>query len=436
MDISFWNRDFETLDREKLQKHQLNCLKKTVDHALKTPFYKKRLGKLGIISGEDINSFDDFNKLPYTTKDDLRECYPDALLSVSKDEVVRVHTSSGTTGVPTVIYHTRQDLDNWTNLVARSLVACGCSNKDIFQNMMTYGMFTGGLGLHYGAERVGMTVIPIGGGNTQRQIKLLKDFKTTVMHIIPSYCLHVHSQLVEAGIDPSSLSVKKAIVGGEPHSEDVRKKIEELWGIDVYNCYGMSEMNGPCVGFECVFKQDLHIWEDHYIMEIVDPASGKPLEDGQEGEVVFTTLQRQATPLIRYRTRDLARVIPGACECGRTHRRLSRLTGRCDDMLIINGVNLYPSQIEEVIMKIPEVGNNYQIVIEKKGTLDRLTVKVEIYSKMFTGDLTAMETLRSKIFNNLKAAIIINPVVELHEPGALPVYEGKAKRVFDNRNNA
>jgi phenylacetate-CoA ligase len=435
MEIPFWNKEIETMDREQLEKHQLTHLRETIDSALNTPFYKKRFGKIGLGSGKDIKSMEDFKKLPFTTKDDLRECYPDALLAVNKDEVVRIHTSSGTTGVPTVIYHTQEDLDHWTNLVSRSLIAAGCTRKDVFQNMMTYGMFTGGLGLHYGAERMGMTVIPIGGGNTMRQLKLMKDFKTTVIHITPSYCLHVHENLAEAGVTRDSLSLKKAICGGEPHTEDVRRKIQEMWGIDVYNCYGMSEMNGPGVGFECICKAGLHMWEDNYILEIIDPKSGDEKKDGEQGEVVLTTLLRKATPLIRYRSRDLAHIIPGKCECGRTHRLMSRIMGRCDDMLIINGVNIYPAQIEEVIMKVPEVGNNYQILVEKNGTLDKLTVKVEIYSKMFTGDISAMETLRSKIKDHLKASIVINPVVELHEPGSLPAFEGKAKRVIDNRNN-
>jgi phenylacetate-CoA ligase len=435
MEINYWNKAVETMDREQLQMHQLKHLQDTVDSAMKTSFYKKRLGKVGITSGRDIKSLDDFKKLPFTSKDDLRECYPNALLAVSKDEAVRIHTSSGTTGVPTVIYHTQEDLDHWTELVCRGIVSSGCTRNDVFQNMMTYGMFTGGLGLHYGAERVGMTVIPIGGGNTMRQLKLMKDFNTTVIHITPSYCLHVHEKLAEAGVARESLSLKKAFCGGEPHTENIRKKIEEIWGIDVYNCYGMSEMNGPGVGFECLCKTGLHIWEDNYILEIVDPQSGREMEDGEQGEVVLTTLLRKATPLIRYRSRDLAHVIPGRCECGRTHRRMSRIMGRCDDMLIINGVNIYPSQIEEVIMKMPEVGNNYQILVEKNGTLDKLTIKVEIYSKIFTGEISAIEALKHKIVENLKANIIINPVVELHEPGSLPAFEGKAKRVVDNRTS-
>jgi phenylacetate-CoA ligase len=433
MDISYWDKSVETIDKSSLKKLQLEKLRKTVDSALNTRFYKTRLKKAGINSGKDIKTLADIEKIPFTTKDDLRECYTDGLLSVKMDEVVRLHTSSGTTGIPTVIYHTRHDLDSWTNLVARCIVATGASKKDIFQNMMTYGLFTGGLGLHYGAEKVGMTVIPVGGGNTKRQMQLMKDFKTTVVHITPSYMLHIYSKVEESGFSLSDFSLKKAYMGAEPYSENTRKKIEKLFDIDAYNSYGLSEMNGPGVAFECVYKTGMHTWEDAYILEIVDPKSGKAIGEEKEGEIVFTTLDRRATPLLRYRTRDLAYVYKGLCKCKRTHRRLSRITGRTDDMLIVNGVNVFPSQIEEVIMRIPEVGNNYQVHLEKEGALDRLIVKVEIYSKMFKGDLKELDALKEKIKNELKASIIINPVMELHEPGSLPVFEGKAKRVVDLR---
>jgi len=433
MELNFWNKELETLGRDGLKKLQLKRLKETVRQALKTPFYKKRLKEAGINSADDIKSLEDLKKIPFTTKDDLRSCYPQGLLAVSLEEIIRIHTSSGTTGIPTVIYHTREDIHDWTDLVARSIVATGATKKDIFQNMMSYGMFTGGLGLHYGAERVGMMVIPIGGGNTKRQIQLMKDFKTTVLHITPSYCLHIHSKLEECGAAVKDLSLKKAYLGAEPYSENTRKKVEALFGIDVYNSYGLSEMNGPGVSFECVYKCGMHTWEDAYILEIINPKTGQELGDEKEGEIVFTTLSRRATPILRYRTRDLAFGYKGICKCKRTHRRLSRITGRTDDMLIVNGVNVYPSQIEEVIMRIPEVGTNYQIQLEKEGTLDKLIVKVEIYSKMFTGDVGALDRLKEKIKDNLRASIIINSIVELHEPGSLPVSEGKAKRVVDLR---
>lgn len=433
MEQNFWRKRLETIDAKELASLQLKHLRKVVGHALRTQFYKPRLKSVGITSPEDIKRLSDIERIPFTTKDDLRECYPNGLLSVPMSDVVRIHTSSGTTGIPTVIHHTQEDLDTWTDLVARSIFATGAGKRDIFQNMMSYGMFTGGLGLHYGAERVGMTVIPMGGGNTKRQIQIMKDFGTTVLHITPSYMLHIFSVLGECNVSVSDLKLKKAYLGAEPYSEDTRKKIEKLWQIDVYNSYGLSEMNGPGVAFECVHKNGMHVWEDVYYMEAIDAKTGEKLEDGKEGEIVFTNLQREATPLLRYRTRDVATILKGRCPCGRTHRRISRITGRTDDMLIINGVNVYPSQIEAVIMKVPEVGNNYQIHLTKNGALDEIVVKVEIYSKMFKGDLAQLDKLRDRIKDDLRASIIINPTVQLHEPGSLPVFEGKAKRVVDNR---
>ena len=432
-DVPFWNREIETLDRERLWALQLERLRATVDQAMKTHFYERRLQKLGITSGADIRSLEDLQRMPFTTKDDLRKNFPRGLLAVGFEEVVRLHSSSGTTGIPTVIYLTRSDLERWTDLVARCITATGCTRRDVFQNMMSYGLFTGGLGLHYGAERVGMMVIPIGGGNTERQVRTMRDFGTTVVHVTPSYLLHIHSKLGEYGVTSKDLSLKKAFLGAEPYSETTRKKLEDLFGIDAYNSYGLSEMNGPGVAFECVFKDDMHVWEDCYIVEIIDPATGDPVPDGQKGEVVFTILCRDAMPLLRYRTRDLAFLHAEPCRCGRTSRRLSRMLGRTDDMLIINGVNVFPSQIEEVIMSIPDVGTNYLIYVDRAGVLDRLTVKVEIYSKMFTGDLAVIEGLKNRIRDKLRASMTINAVVELHEPGALPVSEGKAKRVVDVR---
>ena len=433
MDTYFWNKELETLDRAALKNLQLERLKETVFWALKTPFYKKRLPKCGINSPDDIKTLDDIKKIPFTTKDDLRESYPTGLLAVPQEDVVRLHTSSGTTGIPTAIYYTQEDIHNWTELLARSIYATGSRKGDVFQNMMTYGMFTGGLGLHYGAERVGMTVIPVGGGNTKRQVQLMKDFRTTVLHITPSYCLHIHSKLAELGVPLKDLALKKAYLGAEPYSENIRKKVEELYNIDVYNSYGLSEMNGPGVAFECTYKCGMHVWEDAYLAEVINPRTLELLGPDEEGEIIFTNLVRKATPLLRYRTRDFASLSNDPCKCGRTHQRLSRITGRSDDMLIIGGVNVFPSQIEEVVMRIPEVGTNYQIHVTRDGSLDKLTVKVEIYQKMFTGDLKQLDVLKAKIKNELRASIIINPIVELHEPGSLPVFEGKAQRVVDLR---
>ena len=278
-----------------------------------------------------------------------------------------------------------------------------------------------------------MAVIPIGGGNTKRQIQTMKDFQTTILHVTPSYLLHIHSQFEAEGVKAGDLALRRAFIGAEPHSENTRRKIDDLLHIQAFNSYGLSELNGPGVAFECVCRKDMHLWEDAYIVEIIDPTTGRNVEDGQEGEVVLTNLIRRAMPILRYRTRDLAFLHPEPCECGRTHRRLSRILGRTDDMLIINGVNVFPSQIEEKIMKVPEVATNYQIHVDKKGALDRLTVKVEIYPKLFLGDVAKLEALRARIREELRSSIVISPNVELHEPGSLPVSEGKAKRVVDER---
>jgi phenylacetate-CoA ligase len=433
MEVSFWNKKVETMDRPELKQLQLARLRDVLGSAFKTQFYGKKLPKSGINSPADIKTLDDLRRIPFSVKDDLRQSFPKGLLSTDIRDVIRVHLSSGTTGIPTVIYYTAADVDAWTDLVARCIVATGSSAEDIFQNMMTYGLFTGGLGLHYGAERVGMTVIPVSGGVTKRQVQIMKDFATTVVHATPSYLLHIHSVLGESNLSVGDLRLKKAFIGAEPHSENIRLKIQDLWKIDAYNSYGLSEMNGPGVAFECVYKDSMHVWEDAYIIEIINPDTLEPVPDGEYGEVVFTNLIRHATPLLRYRTRDLARIVPGPCKCGRTHRRLSRITGRTDDMLIINGVNVFPSQIEEVIMRTPEVGTNYLIKLEKHEELDRLIVMVEIYSKMFSGDVRQLDMLKTRLKDQLKATIVINPVVELHEPGSLPVSEGKAKRVLDTR---
>ncbi|GHT68455.1 phenylacetate-coenzyme A ligase [Spirochaetia bacterium] len=433
MTYQYWNPKMETLPRAELEAFQLAQLKIAVGQALRTPFYKERLGKAGITSADAIKSLADIRKIPFTTKHDLRDGFPYGFLSIPKDEVVRLHASSGTTGTPTTIYFNKDDLSRWTGFVARSIYATGCNRTDVFQNMITYGLFTGGLGFHAGGEEVGMLVIPSGSGNTTRQFKLMQDFGTTVVHATPSFLLHVESKMREEGVSRDSIKLRKAFAGAEPYSEDTRRRIEDLLKIDVYNSYGLSEMNGPGVAFECQAKNGLHIWEDGYIAEIVNPDTLEPLPDGETGELVLTCLCREATPMLRYRTRDLSSFYTEPCACGRTHHRLHRITGRTDDMLIINGVNLFPSQIEEVIMSMREVGNNYLIVVEKEGVLDRLTVKTEVGQDIFMDDSRPLNALREKIRKTLQASITINPRVELHESGSLPVSEGKAKRVQDDR---
>lgn len=433
MTYQYWNPKMETLPRPELEAFQLAQLKTAVGQALRTPFYKERLGKAGIANADAIKTLEDLRRIPFTTKHDLRDGFPYGFLSIPKEEVVRLHASSGTTGTPTTIYFNGDDLRRWTSFVARSIYATGCNKADVFQNMITYGLFTGGLGFHAGGEEVGMLVIPSGSGNTTRQFKLMQDFGTTVVHATPSFLLHVEAKMREEGVSRDSIKLKRAFAGAEPYSEDTRRRIENLLHIDVYNSYGLSEMNGPGVAFECQAKNGLHIWEDGYIAEIVDPDTLEPVPEGETGELVLTCLCREATPILRYRTRDLSSFYTEPCACGRTHRRLHRITGRTDDMLIINGVNLFPSQIEEVIMSMSEAGNNYLIVVEKEGVLDRLTVKTEVGPDIFMDDARPLNALREKIRKTLQASITINPRVELHESGSFPVSEGKAKRVQDDR---
>jgi phenylacetate-CoA ligase len=310
----------------------------------------------------------------------------------------------------------------------------GMRRGDVFQNMMSYGLFTGGLGFHYGAEKLGALVIPAGGGNTLKQISLMKDFETNYLHITPSYALHLSDELERNHIKPSSLPLKGLFVGAEPHSSTTRRKLEEIYGVPVFNSFGMSEMNGPGVGFECQLRKDIHVWEDQYLIEIIDPKTGKNLENGEVGELVLTNLNRKGMPILRYRTKDLTFIHQSPCECGRTHQRIGRIVGRSDDMMIIKGINVFPSQIEHVLMGIQEVGNNYQIMIERgEDHLDKITIKVEIYSKAFHGELKELKNIREKIKYALKEEILITPDVELLEPNTLPPSEGKAKRVIDMR---
>ncbi len=431
--MRYWNEDIETLDREELEVLQLRRLRESVARAGNSAFYRRVFRAAGI-GADDIRTMDDLRRFPLTSKNDLRSGYPRGFLAVDEEAIVRMHASSGTTGQSTVVYHTAHDLDRWTDLVTRCLVMAGATRADVFQNMMSYGLFTGGLGLHYGAERLGMMVIPIGGGNTPRQIQFFRDFGTTVIHITPSYALHVSDVIRDMGLGPDDFSLRTLIFGAEPYSEATRSKLEEIYRVRALNCYGLSEMNGPGVAFECGRSDGMHVWEDNYIVEVIDPDTGAPLPPGEKGEVVFTTLNREAMPLIRYRSRDLAFLYPETgCPCGRSFRRLSRIVGRTDDMLIVRGVNVFPSQIEHELMKIPEVGTNYQIVLDRVESLDRMTVRVEIYGKMFHGEVGELRQLKKKIEHALKEEILITTEVELMEPGALPPSTGKAKRVIDNR---
>ncbi len=430
----YWEKAIETMDREGLTALQLERLQKTLRQASNSFYYDKLFKEIGMKT-EDILSLADLDKIPPTTKEDLREHWPYGFLATSRDELVRMHSSSGTTGRATVIFHTAGDINEWTNLLSRCMYMTGMRKSDVFQNMMTYGLFTGGLGFHYGAERIGALVIPAGAGNSKRQIQLLKDFETTVIHIIPSYALHLSTVFEELQIDPKDTNIRIAYIGAEPHSEKMRQKIEEIYGFKAYNSYGLSEMNGPGVAFECPCQNGLHIWEDNFLVEILDPLTLQPLPDGEEGELVLTTLVREGMPIIRYRTKDLTRILPGICDCGRTHRRIERIKGRTDDMLILKGVNIFPIQIEKKLMEIKGVGKNFLIILEREGYNDHMTIKVEVERQFFDGDLKHLEQLRRKIVEGLKSDILITPKVDLVEPDSLPQSEGKAKRVIDNRKD-
>lgn len=430
----YWEKGIETMNRENLAALQLERLQKTLGQAANSFYYDKLFKEIGL-NTEDVRSLADLDKIPPTTKDDLREHWPYGFLATSRDELVRMHSSSGTTGRATVIFHTQSDIDAWTNLLARCMYMAGMRKSDVFQNMMTYGLFTGGLGFHYGAERIGALIIPAGAGNSKRQIRLLKDFETTVIHIIPSYALHLSTVFEELHIDPKDTKIRMAFIGAEPHSEKMRQKIEDIYGFKAYNSYGLSEMNGPGVAFECPCQNGLHIWEDNFLVEILDPDTMKSLPDGEEGELVLTTLVREGMPIIRYRTKDLTRILPGTCPCGRTHRRIERIKGRTDDMLILKGVNIFPIQIEKKLMEIPGVGKNFLIILDREGYNDHMTIKVEVERQFFDGDLKHLEQLRRKIVEGLKSDILITPKVDLVDPDSLPQSEGKAKRVIDNRKD-
>ena len=427
----FWDKDIETLDRGSLEQLQLERLRETMQRvAAHVPFYQHKLAEAGM-DPTDIRSLEDLRRVPFTTNADLRATYPRGLVATPPGELLRLHTSSGTTGKPKALFFSRSDVDNAAELIARAMAMTGVTKDDVFQNMMTYGLFTGALVMHYGAEKIGCLVIPAGPGNSEKQLLLMQDFRTTVAHVTPSYALYFAGYLESKGIDPRrDLALRKAFVGAEPYTEETRCKIEKALGVEVYNSYGLSEMNGPGVAFECPHKCGMHVWEDHFIAEIVDPQTGEPVADGECGELVLTTLRREAMPILRYRTRDITALIPGTCACGRSHRRLQRIAGRTDDVLVVRGVNIYPQQIEQVLMGLPQVGRNYLIVLDG---LDEMTVKVELAGSGFDGQIEHVVRLQNEIVNRLRAEILTKPKVELVPPGSLPVSEGKAKRVIDNR---
>ena len=433
MNTEYWEKSIETLPRQELEKLQLERIKSTLTVASNAPYYKDQFQKHNI-SPDAIRCLDDFRKLPFTTKADMRANYPFGLLAGNLEDAVRIHSSSGTTGNPTVIIHSQHDLDSWANLVARCLYMVGLRKKDVFQNSSGYGMFTGGLGFQYGAERLGALTVPAAAGNSKRQIKFITDFKTTALHAIPSYAIRLAEVFQEEGIDPTESSLKTLIIGAEPHTDEQRRKIERMLGVKAYNCFGMTEMNGPGVAFECLEQNGMHIWEDCYLVEIIDPETLQPLPDGEIGELVLTTLDRNMMPLIRYRTRDLTRIIPGECPCGRTHRRIDRIKGRSDDMFIIKGVNIFPMQIEKILVQFPELGSNYLITLETLHNQDEMIVEVEL-NELSTDNYIELENTRKEIVRRLKDEILVTPKVKRVKKGSLPQSEGKAVRVKDLRDN-
>lgn len=429
----FFNPELETMDREQIEKLQLERLKTTVEHCMHSAFYKQRFKEAGLEPG-DIQSLDDIRKIPFTTKQDLRDTYPFGMASVPLSQCVRLHSSSGTTGNPTVILHTQKDLNEWANAVARCLWMVGCRPDDVFQNTSGYGMFTGGLGFQYGAERLGMLTVPAAAGNTRRQLKFFTDFGTTVVHAIPSYATRIYEVMQQEGIDPRrDTRLRTLVIGAEPHSEEQRRRIQDMLGVKAYNSFGMSEMCGPGVAFECKEQNGMHIWEDYYIVEIVDPKTLEPVPDGEIGELVLTTINREAMPLLRYRTRDLTRIIPGECPCGRHHKRIDRMKGRSDDMIVLRGVNIFPIQVEQVLMRYKELGSNYLITLKTDEVNDSMTVEVEL-AQSYTGGHDAQKALIKSITSRLHDEILITPLVMLLQPGSLAQSEGKAVRVKDLRS--
>ena len=428
----YFNREMETLSRAEIEALQLQRLQQTVAHCMQSPFYKKRFEEIGL-KPEAIQSLQDLRKIPFTTKQDLRDTYPFGMASVPLRECVRLHSSSGTTGTPTVILHTQRDLDEWANQVARNLWMVGLRPDDVFQNSSGYGMFTGGLGFQYGAERLGMLTIPAAAGNSLRQIKFMTDFGTTAVHAVPSYVTRLREVMDSVGVDPRrDTKLRVLAIGAEPHSEEQRRRIEEMMGVKAYNSFGMSEMCGPGVGFECPEQNGLHFWEDYYIVEIVDPETLEPVPDGEVGELVLTTLCREAMPLLRYRTRDLTRVLGRSCPCGRNHVRLDRMRGRSDDMMVLRGVNIFPIQIEKILMQFPELANNYLITLTTDDDNDNMLVEVEL-EELFTDDYQRLQALQKRIQRALKDEILLTPHVKLVPKNSLPVSDGKAVRVIDKR---
>jgi phenylacetate-CoA ligase len=428
-----WNEKIECASRDSMSQIQSERLIQTVKRVYhNVPYYRKKMQEIGLIP-EDIHSIGDLTKLPFTTKADLRDSYPFGSFAVPMSEIVRLHASSGTTGRPTVVGYTRNDIAMWSENVTRALCMAGVSKHDLVQVAYGYGLFTGGLGLHYGTENLGAAVIPISGGNTQKQIQLLQDFGSTVLCCTPSYALHVAEVLHDMKVDPQELKLRVGIFGAEPWSENMRKEIEEKLKIKAIDIYGLSEIVGPGVSCECTYQVGMHINEDHFVPEIIDPETLLPVAQGEVGELVFSTITKEGIPLLRYRTRDLTRLIYDKCECGRTLVRMEKCKGRSDDMLIIRGVNVFPSQIESILLEMSETEPHYLLIIEREGNLDTLKVQVEVQEQFFSDEIKELQNLTKKIKYNIESTLGISVTVQLVEPKTIERSAGKAKRVIDNR---
>lgn len=431
MNEEYWQPQIETMPRKELEQLQLKKLRQTISIALNSKMYKHKFDELNI-TPDSIKTLDDIRKIPFTTKQDLRDNYPFGLVCGDMKDAVRIHSSSGTTGHPTVVVYSRHDIDSWANMIARNMYMVGCRNTDVFQNSSGYGMFTGGLGFQYGAEKLGATTIPAAAGNSKRQVMFIRDFGTTCLHAIPSYAIRLAEVFKEEGIDPRSTKLRTLFIGAEPHTNEQRLKIERLLGVKAYNSYGMTEMNGPGVAFECKQQNGMHLWEDNYIVEIIDPETLEPVPDGETGEMVLTTLDRTMMPIIRYRTRDITRIIPGECECGRTHRRIDRIKGRTDDMFIIKGVNVFPMQVEKILIQYPGIGSNYLITLDTIADNDVMTVEIEL-EDMKSDTYPELQEMARTIQRALKDEILLTPRVKFVKKGTLSVSDGKAVRVKDLR---
>ncbi len=429
----FWQKDIETMERPELEALQLERLKRIVAYVYdRVPFYRKRLDDAGV-KPDKIKVLSDIQYIPYTTKDDIRDTYPFGLFAVPQKEIVRIHASSGTTGNPTVVGYTKNDLETWSDCVARLVTAAGATDEDIVQIAFGYGLFTGALGLHYGLERIGATVVPTSTGNTEKQLKLMRDFGTTALVSTPSYALYIAEVAADIGIDCRDLKVRLGLFGSEGCSIEMRSKVEEAWNLFATDNYGMSELMGPGVSGECRLRCGMHFAEDHFLPEIIDPKTGDVKPRGEEGELVVTTLTKEGIPLLRYRTKDITRIHYEKCECGRTHARMDKPLGRSDDMLKIKGVNVFPTQIESVLVSIPEVGPQYQIVLDQKNYMDTFEINIEVSDPKLLESFSELENLQQSVRHKLQTVLGLDAKINLVEPRSLERFVGKAKRVIDNR---